>query len=590
MKNRGLKLGHFLVTLLLVILISSITPFQVSAATKVDYNALADSAFAVKDEGRYQESIDIFLSLLDQLPSDSVQLKSDVLSDLSDSFYRLGDIAQALNYGRRCLEEDEKSGNRENLASSLGNLAAICMAAQQLDQAEEYLKRSISIERELGRPGKLAIRLGMLGELFTQEGRLDEGLKYAQEALDLERTTGREDKLAIRLSQMGNTLINMRRNQEADVCLKEAEQLHRKHHNLPSLAFTLITRGITARALHRNKEAEDCLVECIDLSEQLGLKQARMTAYIEMARLLHSMGDNRDYDYLNRYQLLRDSLVDEQVQQQIADLSVTYETREKEHKIELQEAIIERQQLVYSILAVLVIVLIIALIFIVRSLRLKEQNLKLKDNFMRLISHDLKNPALAQQHSMHALSKCCTMVDSEMVRTQIVQMAEQSDAYVGLLNDLLDWTGMQTGKLKYTPIALDLLSLVQDVVSQLNAQASLKKIDVKVQFEEGDHTVTADRQMVCTIVRNLLSNSIKYTMPEGEISFIVGDHWLQIKDNGIGFDWEEQRRLKVSNKGTKGETGTALGIELALEMAAKNHAKLQFSSAKGVGTIAKLTF
>lgn len=556
------------------------------AATDQSLDDTIEAGFVAEEEGRFQDAIDLLLPIKEKIPSDSIQTISDVINTLAGCYGRIGDIDNALKYGKESIEFDEKTGIKENLSSSLNNMAFICIQAMRAEEAEEFLKRSIAIEKELGRNDKLAIRLGMLGETYTQMERPEEGLELIQQALELDRNDGREEKVAIRLSQLGNTLSNMRRFAEAEPYLQESVELLRKHNNLPSLAITLISLAFVQRPLFRVKEAESNLKECIRLSEQLGMKRQRMIAYIELSRLYKQSNDPQAYEYLNKYMLLKDSLTDEQIQQQISDLKVSYETQEKEHQIAIQQSTISRQRILYSGLGLLLVLAIVALILAYRSNKLKEQNMQLKDRFIQLISHDLKNPALAQQRNLHSLIKCYSMLEPEDMKEQLVTLTEAADSQMELLYDLLDWANLQTGRLQYTPIQMDLCSLAQKVVEQHSAQARLKNIKVTTESIGSNHLVKADRQMIATILRNVLSNAIKFTPKEGEINITIDNQSVIIKDNGIGFDTTNL----VPQKGTFGEEGTSLGLNLAHKLARINHTKLEFFSTKGAGTTANLTF
>lgn len=570
---------------------------QVWAADSEDLDAKIEAAFTAEEESRFDDAIELLLPIVDKLPADSVQLLSDCYSSITSCYFRLGQLEEALSWGERCLRLDEESGNEENLASSLGNIAAICLAGERYEVAEEYLLRSIDIERKLQRPAKLSIRLGMLSEVYIQQERLDEALTMVSEAVDIDRAMGNEPKLAIRLSQLGNVLINMRKPAEAEPYLSEACQLHRKYQNLPSLVLTLIPLGITERALNKYRDAETSLQEALTLAEQTEQRSIRMTAYIELARLYNKMQDPRAFDYLSRFMQVKDSVTNEQVQAQISDLEVRYQTKEKEQQLALSQATIRQQRMLYLGLSVLLILSIAALFFAIRAARLKEKNLQLKNRFIQLISHDLKNPALAQQKGLHLLCKYHDRLEPADMQLQLKQMAEDADAHVNLLYSLLDWARLQTGHLSYQPVRLDLATLADEVVSQHHAQAEIKGVKVSCQHQDDDCLVTADRQLTATIVRNLLSNAIKYTplgtgtaAAEADIEVTVAHNSITVKDHGTGFDVAEQASTQASKQGTSGELGTALGLNLVRQLAQINHSELQIESKIGVGTTIKLNF
>lgn len=545
-----------------------------------------EEAYSAEADFDYQTVIKLLTPIINDIPKDSIQEKSDVLATITVSYFRLGEIDMALQYGKECLQFDEESKILENISSSLNNLAAICASAHRLEEAEEYLLRSLPMEEELNRDDKLAIRLGMLGEIYTSMGgRLNDALKRIQQALELDQKAGREDRVAIRLSQKGQTLMKMGRFSEAESCLIKGIALHRKYKNKTSLTLSLISLATTCRALSKNAEAEAYLKECITIAGEIGQKQARQNAYLELSRLYNDTKDWRAYEYLNHYMLLKDSMMTESVQQQISDLNVAYETQKKEQKIHMQQATIKHQQMMAICLVVLFIFAIISLFSALWSLKLKEKNMLLKDRFVQLISHDLKNPAIAQQMNLHNLLKYHRKLTTEDMEEQLKLMAQAADAQTELLYDLLDWGGLQTGRMKYAPVLFDLSSATLAVIEQHQAQANLKDIEIKINKTDDDHIVKADRQMIATILRNLLCNAIKFTPTGGQICITMCKQTVEIADNGTGFD-SNQHTLQ---NGTAKETGTAIGLKLVQKLAQINHANIEISSIKGIGTRVKLS-
>lgn len=571
---------QYLFTIALLLLAA--TPLLAASRT---LDETVEAAFAAEDEGDFQQVIDLLEPIIDQIPADSVQEKSDVLSSITVSYYRLGELEQALKYGKRCLEYDEQTGIQENVSSSLSNLAAICSNMRRLDEARDFLLRSLPIEQELGRDDKLAIRLGMLGEVYTLMGKNDEALANIEQALELDRAGGREGRVAVRLSQKAQTLLEMREFAQALPVLQEAISLHRKHQNMPSLAMSLLSLSAAQRAQQHYTEAEHAIQECIDITTATGQKQVLTSAYLELSRLYDQQHDPRAYGYLKQAMELKDTISNERVQQQISDLQVAYETKEKEQQIALQQATISHQHLLFIGLGALLILALAALYFAHRALKLKEQNMQLKDRFVQLISHDLKNPALAQQKNLHGLLRYHKMLAPDELTEQLTSMAQAADAQVGLLYDLLDWGGLQTGRLTYQPVQLDLQSLTQRVVDQHKGQAQVKGIDLRVEVAGNDHLVHTDRQMTEAMLRNLLSNAIKFTPEQGQITVSIDQHTVTVTDTGIGFDPDQI----APQRGTAGELGTSLGLNLVQKMAQINHANIEISSKKGIGTRVKVS-
>lgn len=540
--------------------------------------AVLERAYAAEDSQRFEEAIGIYEQALAMLPEDSVVWISDINSSLLICHVRLGQIQKGLACGEVSLRLDEQMGDKERISSSLNNLSSALITAGRLALAESYLQRSIAIERERKADDKLAVRLGMLAELYTKMERPDKALPMAKEALELDEKGGREAKAAIRMSQYGSALVSTKRSAEALPYLRRALTLHRKYENFTSEAITLATLGIAENALHHPAEAEGYLNQCVELSQRIGVVQPLMTAHMELSRIYDAMGDHRAYGHLLEYNALKDSIASVQVQQQISDLEVKYETKEKEQELRHKEVLIQRQRILDVVLGIMLLLVLAVVVGLVKMLRLKNQNMALKDRLMQIVSHDLKNPAIAHQKALHVLSKSVGVLSTDEVRTMTQSMAEDADAHVNLLYSLLDWAGLQTGRLRYTPVTLTLVAACEEVIAQHRAQATIKGVTLTITADDADHTVVADRQMVEAMVRNLLSNAIKFSPAGCEVRVTIEGVTVMIIDNGVGLGAEST------------EKGTGLGLNLVRKLADINKATFSITKNEGCGTTAVLKF
>lgn len=217
---------------------------------------------------------------------------------------------------------------------------------------------------------------------------------------------------------------------------------------------------------------------------------------------------------------------------------------------------------------------------------------KTKDKFFSIIGHDLKNPVKALTFLTEAL-KNDTGEKTEVQKELIHHMDLSSRSIKNLIFSLLEWARTQSGQVKLDPVNIPLKQLLEENI-QLNAQlAAQKEINITLSCDE-NHCVYGDYQMINTIVRNLLSNSIKYTQTGGEIAIsseLTGDNEIKISisDNGIGMPEELLQNLfsldkGVSIKGTDNETGTGLGLIISQEFAQLNKGNIFAHSTLGKGS------
>lgn len=213
--------------------------------------------------------------------------------------------------------------------------------------------------------------------------------------------------------------------------------------------------------------------------------------------------------------------------------------------------------------------------------RLREANLT-KDRFFSIIGHDLKSPF----NSIVGFSEILLEQIKEKDYTGIEDYAEiiynSSERAMSLLANLLEWSRTQTGKIKFNPEYHDLVTEINDVVGLLNASAQQKSIFIAKNLPD-NMPVEADRAMVKTILRNLISNAIKFTNSRGEITISLEQKpkelIVSVADNGVGIKKENIDNLfridqRHSTLGTNKETGTGLGLLLCKEFVEKHRGKI----------------
>jgi len=235
-----------------------------------------------------------------------------------------------------------------------------------------------------------------------------------------------------------------------------------------------------------------------------------------------------------------------------------------------------------------------------QNVELEEKNKKLreltntKNMFLSIISHDLRSPfnSLLGLTEILILNKD-NINDPETLRliNSIHESAEQ--AYKLVLN-LLEWSRLQSDRLEYSPERLNLSLVVKSNLELVKIQAKNKEINIS--YNNGNYSclVYADKNMINTVIRNLISNALKYTNRGGEIEIDCKcdgkECSVNVKDNGIGISGEMLKQIldtenKVSTKGTSGELGTGLGLVLCNEFAKRNKGAITVNSELGQGSV-----
>lgn len=215
-----------------------------------------------------------------------------------------------------------------------------------------------------------------------------------------------------------------------------------------------------------------------------------------------------------------------------------------------------------------------------------------KDKFFSIIAHDLRNPFNAMLGFINLFIDGYDEFSDPEKLDFMHRIRKISQNTYRLIENLLDWAGTQTGKYEPKPVAFSLQKMMLDNVEIFYPGANRKNIRIRLEAT-GDLMVFADKYSLDAVIRNLISNAVKFTKPEGEIRlnfFRKGrmGH-CSVSDNGIGMsammvDQLFRLETKVSRKGTDDERGTGLGLILCKEYVEMNGGKIGVTSEEGKGT------
>jgi signal transduction histidine kinase len=221
------------------------------------------------------------------------------------------------------------------------------------------------------------------------------------------------------------------------------------------------------------------------------------------------------------------------------------------------------------------------------------QSNRAKDRFLSIIGHDLRSPfnvILGYLDLLTDKSFVFTPAEREDILDKLKQTAHKT---LSLLDNLLSWARTQKGEQKAQITSIDLCEIIGENVILAESMATAKKIKLVNHCRQSFHAL-GDKNMIHTVVRNLISNAIKFSYQGGTIEIGITsdkDHLItvSIKDHGCGISPENQARLfnsedHFATKGTNKESGTGLGLLLCMEFIRLNNGKLWMESEQGKGS------
>jgi signal transduction histidine kinase len=221
---------------------------------------------------------------------------------------------------------------------------------------------------------------------------------------------------------------------------------------------------------------------------------------------------------------------------------------------------------------------------------------QVKDRFFSIISHDLRNNLTTMKLYFDLVSNPAYDRSSQQEFGKEVAASVQNT--IDLLENLLVWASGQIKGVRVEPKKVNLYHLAEENIGMLKSMAMQKNILLHNETDQ-DACLYADPNMVNLILRNLLSNALKFTREGGEISILSEEfdtyHQISVIDNGVGIDASKLETLfiahaNVSTQGTANEKGTGLGLMLCKEFTEKNGGKIWVESESGKGSSFMLTF
>ena len=215
-----------------------------------------------------------------------------------------------------------------------------------------------------------------------------------------------------------------------------------------------------------------------------------------------------------------------------------------------------------------------------------------KDKFFSILAHDLRNPLGGFLSLTEVLAGNFNRLEKKRIHELCVLLHDGARETSELLESILQWAGAQTGRLVAHPSSLPLAELCEGIVAQQQPAARGKEIDLESRVAASS-IARADADMAATVLRNLISNAVKFTPRGGKVVVTSARHGacehVSVTDTGRGMSAEEVARLfridvRFAQEGTEGERGNGIGLILCHELASLNQGKIKVASEPGKGS------
>jgi signal transduction histidine kinase len=230
-------------------------------------------------------------------------------------------------------------------------------------------------------------------------------------------------------------------------------------------------------------------------------------------------------------------------------------------------------------------------ILVQKNQELKEANAE-KDRFFSIIAHDLRSPFNAILGYLDLLNEEYDNYTEPERRKFISSVLKSANNTFSFIENLLEWSRSQRGHIKYEPVEISIQAIIDQVKTVLSGSAEKKKIEI-ISAVSDNSIAFADYNMIYTVMRNLISNAIKFSYAGGNVFISDSGNddsvYISIKDKGTGMSQQVVEKLfkideKVQESGTAKEKGTGLGLILCKEFIERNKGTIRVKSEEGKGS------
>ena len=513
--------------------------------------------------------------------------------------------------------------NLDYTAELLGNIGLVHNEMDNVNEAISYFRQALKINQTIRDTESMAVNYDYLGATYSRMKMPDSSLVNYRKALYYFKKIRKEDRYAVALSNMAWILPNY-----PDSLNKAIGYFNKAWEKFQELGWVYYEPNIQfgiANILSKQGKLEESISaykKSIQLANQFKREFfLKKQLYQGLSEVYQKKGD---YKNALENQILcskyNDSITEKQKFDQITALEKQYETEKKQNEImrlqathDLMNMQLQKNKqlkilgfITASLLLIFVLFILVRYFDKIKLNRLLEhKNHKIeqsenelrvlnaaKNKFFSILAHDLKNPFHTVMGYSYLLSNDYEQFTEEERRKFATDINHSSNNIFRLLENLLEWSKSQTGRLVFTPRDIEFKRILENSVGVLRSVANQKNIRIESDFDD-DLILFADPQMIETVLRNLINNAIKFTPENGLIEITanrVDDQiTICVKDTGTGISEEDAVNLfridsTVKRKGTNNEDGSGLGLVLCKEFVRKNNGNIWLNSTPGNGS------
>ncbi len=544
-----------------------------------------------------------------------------------------GQYDKALGHFLKALEAYRLLGNESNIAINLNNIGNVLMELKKNQEAIPYLKEAISLTQKINREALLPNMYNSLGLAYFEIAKNDSARFFFENALALAQKYKNADVQAMAYKNLAtllrkdNTLATTEKEKLVEENLEKSAQISKEYDLTQNKSSTKISLGISAKNAQNYQEAAQYFLEALQEATQTGDRKTKLNALVNLSEVYFEEKKYAEaYNLLSKGFSLRDSIYSETLLKNTADLEAKYQSEQKRKRIQLLEAQkkLQTRNFYFALAGIAFVLIVLALLYRnyqfkqKTNLLLAEKNEELqtfneelnsaneelytlnerleqanqaKTKLFGILSHDLRAPIskmIALLNIQRENPEMLSEIEAKSFQTHIAQSGE---TLLSAMEDILLWAKSQMQHFELNLENIEIAPLFEEMIALYQPIAQDKQITLERQVEE-TLSIESDLNFLRTILRNLLSNALKFTPENGKIELNAwqanGHITLEVADNGQGMS-ETQIKEILTFQGIL-STQTGLGLKMTQEFVEKLGGKLNIQSAVGKGTNISVLF
>jgi len=538
-------------------------------------------------------------------------------------YYLKSNFPLALNYIYKSHHIFEKLNDFEGLAITNNGLGMINIEFKNFKQALQNYNEAIKASQKLGDKKSTSVYLNNIGDVHLRMKNYKQALYYFQKAIisnDIEKT---QYESGINYTNIAITLNFLKQYKKSILYSNQSIAIYNNDSSLYN-GYNLLELGKSYYYLsqeEKNQTKKNQLLEkslnYINESMKIFKREASLIdirdGYSYLSKIYRTKGKQQlALTYFEKSTALNDSIFSTENKSQIELLKSKRELELRDKKIEIQNLEINNDtRKVYLLYTITIAIFVLFGFSLWLYISKRKANLQLNDKnkiiidinqqknkFFSIIAHDLRGPFNGFLGLTELLADDIDSMDKKEIQFAATNMRSSARNLNNLLENLLEWSRMEQGLLPCNPQQNQLLPLVLECINTLKDGIKAKNITINNQIDE-KIIVFADTNIIKTIIRNIISNAVKFT-PTGGTIIIQGKEdetntTIAIKDSGIGMNKKIKENLfrldlKTNRKGTNDEPSSGLGLILCKEFVDKHNGQIWVESEENKGSTFYFSF